>query len=211
MKCIILNFVFFIALFICFSSFGQLEKGTFVINENFGFYTNSYKRNTLGNSNNEKNNTTRYSSTTSFGYLTKENQEIGASLSFAREKYSQTDFFQGNSIEVSDVQLTYGIGIYYKRYITIIDKLSFYVSPQLNYSTATMNTDLSKADRPTTNSLGANIYTGLLYRPTKKFGLSMNLAGAGLNYHSIKTPLSKQNSFSLANSGGWNLALQFMF
>lgn len=187
-------FVFlFTSIFICSDSFAQLEQGAFVINERFDFSTTTTKSDNFPE---EK--ITTYYSTTSFGYLIKENQEIGISLLIGGEKYSS----DGNN-----ARNRYGFGIYYKRYIPIIDKLSFFLTPQLSYS----NSSIDSPVEISRNDIGANIYTGLLYCPTNRFGLSMNLVGAGINYESYKRPDLKQNSFSLSNIGGLNLALQFMF
>lgn len=198
MKRIILGLAFFITLFTCFSSFAQLEQGTFVVNERFDFSTFTTKSN---DGIFEDGKDVRYSSTTSLGYLIKENQEVGISVLFGSQKISSADNTTGSGRE-------YGFGIYYKRYVTIVDKLSFFVSPQLEYSIRRPNKEFNEFG---TNGIGANIYTGILYRPTPKFGLSMNLVGAGINYTTYKSPSVKQNSFSLSNVGGLNLALQFMF
>ncbi|AFM05115.1 hypothetical protein Fleli_2762 [Bernardetia litoralis DSM 6794] len=198
MKLIVLNFVFFLTLFTCFSSFGQLEQGTFVINERFDFHTTTTKN----KGSNYENKQTNFSTTTSFGYLFKENQEVGISLVYGRNKISSQDNGFGNDATIQD----YGFGIYYKRYINIVDKLSFFVSPQLGY----LSTQYSGSEY-NGNQIGANIYTGILYHPTKKIGLSMNLVGAGINYSYRKQSMLQNNSFSLSNFGGLNLALQFMF
>lgn len=198
-----INFVFFaflfLSVFVCSSSFAQVEQGTFVINERFDFSTISSENN--GSNPPSKFDETRFSSTTSFGYLLKENQEVGISLVFGSQKISSQNSGFGNDA----TRKNYGFGIYYKRYVNIVEKLSFFVTPQLDY--------LSSEDGNTVNrnSIGASVYTGLLYRPTKRFGLSMNLVGAGLNYTYQNQTVLKQNSFSLSNSGGLNLALQFMF
>jgi len=199
------NFAFFVFLFLSVfiysSSFAQIEKGTFVINERFDFSTITSENN--GSNPPSKFEETRLSSTTSFGYLLKENQEIGISLIFGNEKISSQN--SGVGSDGTKNRQNYGFGIYYKRYVTIVDKLSFFVAPQLDYLTAETDNESNR------NRIGANIYTGLLYRPTKRFGLSMNLVGAGINYTYQKQTMLKQNSFSLSNVGGLNLALQFMF
>lgn len=201
MKHIILYFVFFTALFTCFSSFAQVEQGTFVINERFDFSTTTTKSN--GTNPLVEFKETRFSSTTSFGYLLKENQEVGISLVFGNEKISSQNSGVGSDGTIN--RQNYGFGIYYKRYVTIVDKLSFFVTPQLNYLSSEDGNTVNK------NSIGASVYTGLLYRPTKRFGLSINLVGAGLNYTYQNQTVLKQNSFSLSNVGGLNLGLQFMF
>lgn len=201
MKRIIFSLTFFITLFICFPSFAQLEQGTFVVNERFNFSTTTTESKGTNNFLYE-NKQVSLSSTTSFGYLLKENQEIGVSLQFGSDKIS----IKENNTTNDGTRQNYGFGIYYKRYVNIVDKLSFFVSPQLDYLTTKLDGDSSNA-----NQIGANIYTGILYRPTKKFGLSMNLVGAGINYYSDKGTFLKQSSFSLSNYGGLNLGLQFMF
>jgi hypothetical protein len=200
MKCIFFSLAFFITLFTCFSSFAQLEQGTFVVNERFDFSTTTSESNSFNYS--SENKQTRFSTTTSFGYLFKENQEIGVLLVYGRDKISS----QENGFDNDATRQNYGFGIYYKRYVTIIDKLSFFVAPQLDY----LSTKYSGSEY-NGNQIGANIYTGILYRPTQKFGLSMNLVGAGINYSYRKQSVLKQNSFSLSNVGGLNLGLQFMF
>jgi hypothetical protein len=204
MTCINFNFVFFaflfLSVFIFSSSFAQVEQGTFVINERFDFSTITTKNNSSNDP--SKFDETRFRSTTSFGYLLKENQEVGISLVFGSDKISS----QNNGFGNDATRKNYGFGIYYKRYVNIVDKLSFFVAPQLDYLTT--DAGINESNR---NQLGANIYTGLLYRPTKRFGLSMNLVGAGINYSYQKQTILQQNSFSLSNVGGLNLALQFMF
>lgn len=39
----------------------------------------------------------------------------------------------------------------------------------------------------------------------------MNLIGAGINYYSSEEETRKQNSLSISDFGGLNLAVQFMF
>ena len=196
------SFVFlFLSIFIYSSSFAQVEQGTFVINERFDFSTTSSENN--GSNPPSKFDETRFSSTTSFGYLLKENQEVGVSLVFGSQKISSQN--SGVGSDGTKNRQNYGFGIYFKRYVNIVDKLSFFVAPQLDYLSSEDGNPVNR------NSIGANIYTGLLYRPTKKFGLSMNLVGAGINYTYQNQTMLKQNSFSLSNVGGLNLALQFMF
>jgi len=208
-----INFVFsaflFVSVFTYFSSFAQLEQGTFIINESFDFHSSSSERT---NSNDDfysysESSRNQFNSTTSFGYLIKENQEVGVSLKFGKGKVSQIQSFQGNSTESDYSNQTYGIGIHYKRYLNIIEKLSFFVSPQLTYS---KNESDGETNSYSTDEIGANIYTGILYRPAKRFGLSMNLVGAVLNYNSRTETDLKQNWFSISDFGGLNLALQFM-
>ncbi|WP_375559998.1 hypothetical protein ACE193_20110 [Bernardetia sp. OM2101] len=188
----------FLSIFTYSSSFAQLEQGTFVINERLDFSTTTTENNGSGYENKE----TRLYTTTSFGYLLKENQEIGISLLYGRDKISSQDNFGNNDV----TRQNYGFGIYYKRYVPIVDKLSFFVTPQLDYLTTSEENVNSNR-----NQIGANIYTGLLYHPTKRFGLSMNLVGAGINYSYHNQTMLKQNTFSFSNVGGLNLALQFMF
>ncbi|WP_375559999.1 hypothetical protein ACE193_20115 [Bernardetia sp. OM2101] len=207
-----LNFAFFVFVFLSVftysSSFAQLKEGTFVINERFDFYTDAYESSQDDYSSERK--VTRYNLTTSFGYLFKENQEIGMSVSFGRDKQTQTNVFQGGSTNSDYTYKNYGFGIYYKKYVNIVEKLSFFVSPQLSYSNGKVDREVNPS---TKNQIGANIYTGLLYHPTKRFGLSMNLLGAGINYSSRKeedVSNVKQTSFFTSDFGGLNLALQFM-
>ena len=198
MKYIFLGLVFFAILFTCFFSFGQIEQGTFVINERFNFSTTT-SENDISNYQNKQ---TIFNTTTSFGYLFKENHEVGISLLFGINKISIQEDGSNNDA----TRTNYGFDIYYKRYINIMDKLSFFIAPKVDY--LTMRQENFSSNR---NQIGASIYTGLLYHPTKSFGLSMNIVGAGLNYSYQKQTNLRQNSFSLSNYGGLNLGIQFMF
>ncbi|WP_338763621.1 hypothetical protein WAF17_20085 [Bernardetia sp. ABR2-2B] len=204
-------------MFICSSSFGQLDKGTFIINENFSLHTNNYEYNVDAYSSNNK--STGYNSTTSLGYIFKENQEVGILLSLEMRRYlSETNFqdnmAQDNMTKEKRITKGYGIGVYYKKYIRIVEKLSFFVSPQLDYLKRNSKREDERSNPQIRESnsyrLSANIYTGLLYHPTKRFGLSMNLIGTGINYYSSKDESRKDSSFYISNLGNINFGVQFM-
>ncbi|WP_338767212.1 hypothetical protein WAF17_05375 [Bernardetia sp. ABR2-2B] len=211
------NFVsfalFFISMFICSSSFGQLDKGTFIINESFTFDTDNTEYNIDDYSSDNK--SIRYNSTTLFGYVFKENQEVGILLSLEMQKHLRETSFQDNTTKEERITKGYGIGVYYKKYIRIMEKLSFFVSPQLDYLKRNSKTEDERSNPQISESnshkLGANIYTGLLYHPTKRFGLSMNLIGTGINYYSTREANRKDNSLNTYSIASPNLGIQFMF
>lgn len=224
MKCIILNLVFFTVLFTCFSSFGQLEKGTFVLREHFSF---SFSDTDTEESSNQTviiytSNRKNYDFNTSFGYLVKDNQEVGFSFGIGKEKYqiSNTD-----ADEMSEgINKRYGISLYYRRYISIVDKIRFFASPSVAYRHDTGDYSkenyFSTATYSKSNYVGAYIYTGFLYNPCPKVGLNINFVGAGIQYSSSKeegnngysstNQALSSNFYSYFGLGGLNLGIQFM-
>lgn len=228
MKRINLNFVLFALLFLSIStyssSFAQLEEGTFVVKEHFSFHSSTSERNDFSNSNISTNNRNRYDFNTSFGYLVKENQEIGIGIGFGigRENYESKNSMFSNRYNTDTKR--YGASLYYRRYITIVEKLIFFVSPSLGYRydirEQTENNISTSLSDTKTNSIGAYLYTGFLYNISPKFGLSINLVGAGLQYSSSKEEkegeyISTSKSFSSSmydyfGFGGLNLGVQFM-
>ena len=220
------NFVFFaflfISVFVYSSSFAQLEQGTFILNEHFSFSTSKTENNNPINSNIYTNKDKHLDFNTSFGYLFKDKQELGIALGIGRENYenSNTDF--NNNYENNSKR--YGVSLYYKKYVSLAEKLHFFVSPRIGYrydmgERKEDNNDVIVSDSKT-NTLGVYLYTGFLYNISPKVGLSINLVGAGLQYSSSKEKrdngyTSTSSSFSSSmydyfGFGGLNLGVQFM-
>lgn len=222
MKRIIFSLTFFIALFTCFSSFAQLEQGTFVLKEHFSFYSSKTERNDLINSTirTEKSNGLHFN--TSFGYLFKDKQEVGIRFGIGRENYEYNNNNYNSSYDSQSKK--YGISLYYQKYISLAEKLHFFVSPSMGYTHEinkheedNISTGWSDAK---TNTIRTYIYTGFVYNVSQKIGLSINLVGTGIQYSSSKR--EKEGNYVETNSsfsssmydyfgfGGLNLGIQFM-
>lgn len=226
MKRINFNFVFsaflFVSVFVYSSSFAQLEQGTFILGEHFSFSTSKTERDDFANSNIYTREHNRFDFNTLFGYLFKDKQELGIAFGIGREryKYNNTNFDSNYDTNAK----RYGVSLYYKKYISLAEKLHFFVTPRIGYRyDLVKNTEYnisSTLSDSKTNTVGAYLYTGFMYNISPKVGLSINLVGAGLQYSSSKEEKDNQytsttSSFSSSmydyfGFGGLNLGVQFM-
>lgn len=226
MKRINLNFAFFVFVFLSVftysSSFGQLEKGTFVLKEHFSFSNSTSEQNSLINSTIRIEKSNRFHFNTSFGYLFKDKQEAGIRFGIGRENYEYNNTNYNSSYDTQSKR--YGISLYYQKYISLVEKLHFFVSPSVGYTHEINehtedNISTSWADTKT-NTIKTYINTGFVYNVSQKIGLSINLVGTGIQYSSSKREkegnyVETKNSFSSSlydyfGFGGLNLGLQFM-
>ncbi|GMQ25668.1 hypothetical protein Aoki45_23500 [Algoriphagus sp. oki45] len=203
MKKIILTLMPFFLISI--TSFGQLEKGTFLLGGGLG-YSSSSSQTEDDVSNILELTNLAFSISPDFGYFFKSNWVLGLSLPISRfKRMSNLPGFAGIETHESSSKTTnFGIAPFVRKYISVNDFLSFFLQARLGYNHSRTELIDSIANRTTSTSTESrevifDATAGLSYFPKKWLGINLSISPLNFSSSSSKQEF-QQNSVDQESS-----------